>query len=198
MIRLRYRNVILGGIFAGLAGAYLTLEQSGSFQNGMTSGRGFIALAAVIFGRWTPIGAFGGGAPVHGLRGARVAIRSPRRRATWATSCDAIPPAVLWRAALSRDAHRPGGRRRTERRAGGRRPAVRRERPRRPDRAGSIGRRAITERRREARAHILDLQEGRGPVAVLDDDGIDRRCCDERGGSRSWAHHRTRAGRRTA
>ena len=59
VIRVRYRNVILGGIFAGLAGAYLTLEQSGSFQNGMTSGRGFIAIAAVIVGRWTPLGAFG-------------------------------------------------------------------------------------------------------------------------------------------
>jgi simple sugar transport system permease protein len=59
VILLRYRNVILGGVFAGLAGAYLTLEATGSFQNGMTTGRGFIALAAVIFGRWTPIGAFG-------------------------------------------------------------------------------------------------------------------------------------------
>ncbi len=59
VIRMRYRNVILGGVFAGLAGAYLTLEATGSFQNGMTTGRGFIALAAVIFGRWTPIGAFG-------------------------------------------------------------------------------------------------------------------------------------------
>src|SRR6188508_3445355 len=59
VIKLRYRNVILGGIFAGLAGAYLTLELSGSFQNNMTGGRGFIALAAVIFGRWTPLGAFG-------------------------------------------------------------------------------------------------------------------------------------------
>jgi general nucleoside transport system permease protein len=59
VIRVRYRNVILGGVFAGLAGAYLTLEQVGSFQNGMTAGRGFIALACVIFGRWTPIGAFG-------------------------------------------------------------------------------------------------------------------------------------------
>src|SRR4029079_2943058 len=38
VIKLRYRNVILGGIFAGLAGAYLTLEQSGSFQNNMTAG----------------------------------------------------------------------------------------------------------------------------------------------------------------
>jgi simple sugar transport system permease protein len=60
VIRLRYRNVILGGVFAGLAGAYLTLESTGTFQNNMTAGRGFIALAAVIFGRWTPIGAFGG------------------------------------------------------------------------------------------------------------------------------------------
>lgn len=58
VIRLRYRNVILGGVFAGLAGAYITLEQVGSFQNNMTAGRGFIALACVIFGRWTPIGAF--------------------------------------------------------------------------------------------------------------------------------------------
>ena len=60
VIRLRYRNVILGGIFAGLAGAWLTLEFNASFQNGMTANRGFIALAAVIFGRWTPLGAFGG------------------------------------------------------------------------------------------------------------------------------------------
>lgn len=59
VIRLRYRNVIIAGVFAGLAGAYLTLEGTSSFQNGMTAGRGFIALAAVIFGRWTPIGAWG-------------------------------------------------------------------------------------------------------------------------------------------
>ena len=59
VLALRYRNVIIGGVFAGLAGAYLTLEQIGSFQIGMTNGRGFIALACVIFGRWTPIGAFG-------------------------------------------------------------------------------------------------------------------------------------------
>ena len=59
VIRLRYRNVILGGIFAGLAGAWLTLEFTNSFQAGMTTGRGFIALAALIFGRWMPLGAFG-------------------------------------------------------------------------------------------------------------------------------------------
>lgn len=60
VLRLRYQNVIAGCAVAGLAGAYLTLESTGSFQNGMTSGRGFIALAAMIFGRWTPVGAFGG------------------------------------------------------------------------------------------------------------------------------------------
>ncbi len=74
VIRLRYRNVILGGVFAGLAGAYLTLEQSGSFQNGMTSGRGFIALAAVIFGRWTPLGAFGAALLFTSAEALRVAI----------------------------------------------------------------------------------------------------------------------------
>ncbi len=55
--RVRYRNVILGGALAGLAGGYLTLELTGSFQDNMTLGRGFIALAAVIFGRWKPVGA---------------------------------------------------------------------------------------------------------------------------------------------
>jgi Uncharacterized ABC-type transport system, permease component len=74
VIKLRYRNVILGGVFAGLAGAYLTLEQSGSFQNGMTSGRGFIALAAVIFGRWTPLGAFGAALLFTASEALRVAI----------------------------------------------------------------------------------------------------------------------------
>jgi simple sugar transport system permease protein len=58
VIRTRYRNVILGGLFAGLAGAWFTLEFGNSFQTGMTNGRGFIALAALIFGRWTPVGAF--------------------------------------------------------------------------------------------------------------------------------------------
>ena len=59
VIRLRYRNVLIGGVFAGLGGAWLSMEVTGSFQAGMTAGRGFIALAAMIVGRWTPIGAFG-------------------------------------------------------------------------------------------------------------------------------------------
>jgi simple sugar transport system permease protein len=79
VIRLRYRNVIMAGIFAGLAGAYLTLEGTSSFQNQMTAGRGFIALAAVIFGRWTPIGAFGAALlfAYSGAFGQAIRIRPP-------------------------------------------------------------------------------------------------------------------------
>lgn len=54
----RYRNVIIGGMLAGLGGAYFTIGSTGSFQQEMTAGRGFIGLAAVIFGGWAPIGAF--------------------------------------------------------------------------------------------------------------------------------------------
>ncbi len=75
VIGLRYRNVLIGGLFAGLAGAYLTLEATGSFQNNMTAGRGFIALAAMIFGRWTPLGAFGGALLFMGSQAIGVAIR---------------------------------------------------------------------------------------------------------------------------
>jgi simple sugar transport system permease protein len=74
VIRLRYRNVIMAAGLAGLAGAYLTLEATGSFQNGMTTGRGFIALAAVIFGRWTPIGAWGAALMFSVADALRVAI----------------------------------------------------------------------------------------------------------------------------
>jgi simple sugar transport system permease protein len=59
VIRLRYRNVMIGGVFAGLGGAFLSIEATNSFQMGMTNGRGFIALAAMIMGRWMPLGAFG-------------------------------------------------------------------------------------------------------------------------------------------
>jgi ABC-type uncharacterized transport system permease subunit len=57
VIRLRYRNVLVAGLLAGLAGAFLSMEATNSFQAGMTAGRGFIALAAMILGRWTPVGA---------------------------------------------------------------------------------------------------------------------------------------------
>lgn len=58
VVRGRYVAVLMSGALAGLAGANLTLEQVGSFSENMTSGRGFIALAANIFGRWTPVGSY--------------------------------------------------------------------------------------------------------------------------------------------
>jgi ABC-type uncharacterized transport system permease subunit len=54
---IRYRNVILGGLVAGIGGAYLTIGSVGSFIPDISSGFGYIALAALIFGRWTPLGA---------------------------------------------------------------------------------------------------------------------------------------------
>ena len=59
VLAVRYRNVIMGGAVAGIAGAYFTLGSVGRFDENMTGGRGFIALAAMIFGRWHPVGAFG-------------------------------------------------------------------------------------------------------------------------------------------
>ncbi len=55
---LRYTNVLIGGLVAGAGGAFFTLVATGNFTKNMTSGAGFIALAALIFGRWTPFGAF--------------------------------------------------------------------------------------------------------------------------------------------
>jgi ABC-type uncharacterized transport system permease subunit len=57
---MRYMNVMLGGALAGLAGGFLTLEAVGSFERNMTNGRGFVALAVMIFGKWTPIGSWAG------------------------------------------------------------------------------------------------------------------------------------------
>ncbi len=58
VLKMRYINVLIGGAIAGLAGAYFTLESVPSFEPGQTAGRGFIALAAMIFGNWTPFGAW--------------------------------------------------------------------------------------------------------------------------------------------
>jgi general nucleoside transport system permease protein len=59
VFRTRYRSVIYGGMVAGLAGAFLTIGAVGAFSKNISSGKGFIALAAVIFGRWSPRGAIG-------------------------------------------------------------------------------------------------------------------------------------------
>jgi simple sugar transport system permease protein len=56
--RMRYIGVILGGLIAGIGGAYFSVGEVGSFEDSMTRGAGFVALAAMIFGKWNPIGAF--------------------------------------------------------------------------------------------------------------------------------------------
>jgi simple sugar transport system permease protein len=59
---MRYMGVLISGALAGMAGAYLAIEQGRGYLEGMTQGRGFIALAAMIFGNWWPIGALGASA----------------------------------------------------------------------------------------------------------------------------------------
>jgi general nucleoside transport system permease protein len=58
VLRTRYRSVMLGGAVAGLGGTWFTLDATGGFNENMTAGKGYIALAALIFGRWHPVGAF--------------------------------------------------------------------------------------------------------------------------------------------
>jgi len=58
-LRTRFRAVVAGGAIAALGGVYLSLAELDLYSDGMTAGRGYIALAAVIFGRWTPFGATG-------------------------------------------------------------------------------------------------------------------------------------------
>jgi simple sugar transport system permease protein len=58
--RIRMLAVLVCGAFAGLGGAVLSLQELGTFTDGMTNGRGFLALAAIIVGRWMPIRVMGG------------------------------------------------------------------------------------------------------------------------------------------
>ena len=59
VIGIRYRAMLFAGAIAGFAGSYLSLHSAGSFQMGMSAGKGWIAIAAMIFGAWNPVGAFG-------------------------------------------------------------------------------------------------------------------------------------------
>lgn len=58
VLRLRYSAVAIAGMLCGIAGAFLSISQNAAFQKEMTAGRGFIALAAMIFGKWRPFPAF--------------------------------------------------------------------------------------------------------------------------------------------
>ena len=59
VFRTRYANVLIGGAVAGLGGAYLVLSSVARFDELMTAGKGYIGLAAMIFGKWNPVGALG-------------------------------------------------------------------------------------------------------------------------------------------
>ena len=90
----RYRNVILGGAFAGLGGAFLTLELSNSFQDGMTGGVGFIGLAAMIFGRWTPIGTFAAALLFGAVQSSQLTMRITPPTGELGDLVATIPPQV--------------------------------------------------------------------------------------------------------
>jgi ABC-type uncharacterized transport system permease subunit len=93
--RVRYMNVIIGGIFAGLGGAYLTLEQFNSFQDGMTGGVGFIGLAAMIFGRWTPVGAFAAAILFGAVQSMQLAVRISPPAGDLGSWVATIPPQLF-------------------------------------------------------------------------------------------------------
>ncbi len=56
VLRMKYYGVVISGALAGLGGAYLVVVQAGIYREGMTAGRGFLGLAAMIFGNWNPVG----------------------------------------------------------------------------------------------------------------------------------------------
>ncbi|QQE80129.1 ABC transporter permease [Alicyclobacillus sp. SO9] len=74
--RLRYTGVILSGILSAMGGAYLSIGMLNSFDVNMTNGRGYIALAAMIFGKWTPFGAFGASALFGFATALQIALQS--------------------------------------------------------------------------------------------------------------------------
>jgi len=86
---LRYVSVTLSGMLAAAGGAYLTVGYLGTFNENVTAGRGFIALAALIFGNWRPFGAFGA-ALLFGLSTA-IAYRLPVYSGSAATLFQALP-----------------------------------------------------------------------------------------------------------
>jgi ABC-type uncharacterized transport system permease subunit len=87
---LRYGCVVASGVLAGLGGASLSVSTLNQFNNHMPAGQGFIALAAMVFGKWTPLGAFGAAAFFAAANAFRISVASSL---PWMK--DAVPSGVL-------------------------------------------------------------------------------------------------------
>lgn len=73
--KIRWIGVIASGFFCGLGGAYLSIDHGGGFARNMTAGRGFIALAALIIGRWTPHGALAASLIFGAIEGTQILLQ---------------------------------------------------------------------------------------------------------------------------
>ncbi len=95
VFKIRYYNVALSGFLAGLGGTYFSLQVVGYFRENMTVGSGFIALAAMIFGKWTPLGAWGAALLFGFCQALNSALQSWYGQIEWlATVTQALPYAV--------------------------------------------------------------------------------------------------------
>ncbi len=93
--KVRYISVLISGFLAGLGGTYFSLQVVGYFREGMTVGSGFIALAAMIFGKWTPLGAWGAALLFGFCQGLDAALQSWYGQIEWLhTFTQALPYAV--------------------------------------------------------------------------------------------------------
>ncbi len=95
VFKMRYINVLISGFLAGLGGTYFSLQVVGYFKEGMTNGSGFIALAAMIFGKWTPLGAWGAALLFGFCQGLDSALQSWYGQIAWLhTITQALPYVV--------------------------------------------------------------------------------------------------------
>lgn len=74
--QMRYAALILGGIFMGIAGAFLSLAQLGAFSHGIINGRGWVAIAIVIFGNWSAVKVLGGALLFGGLQALQLRLQA--------------------------------------------------------------------------------------------------------------------------